>query len=142
MCDVCYGKWMSRRHYSRCWTFKGVSLKWNRLIRHNMKHALRYARRANGLIKVPAENAVLMWKREPFGQMHIARWGQTCGDCQIRSLYHISISLFIKLANPLFQSLFACFTSSLCHRMSHRCCNRGVYRIVRDQRCLHGMVQI
>ena len=81
-----------------------------RLIRRNMKHALRYARRVNGLIKVLAENVVLMWKREPFGQMHIARWGQTCGDCQIRSLYHISISLFIKLANPLFQSLFACFT--------------------------------
>ena len=57
-----------------------------------------------------AENVVLMWKREPFGQMHIARWGQTYGDHQIRSLYHISISLFIKLANPLFQSLFACFT--------------------------------
>jgi len=76
-----------------------------------MKHALRYARRVNGLIKVLAENVVLMWKREPFGQMHIARWGQTCGDCQTRSLYHISISLFIKLANPLFQSLFACFTS-------------------------------
>ena len=80
MYAVCYGKWMSRRHYSRCWTFKGVSLKWNRLIRRNMKHALRYARRVNGLIKVLAENVVLMWKREPFGQMHIARWGQTCGD--------------------------------------------------------------
>ena len=120
MYAVCYGKWMSRRHYSRCWTFKGVSLKWNRLIRRNMKHALRYARRVNGLIKVLAENVVLMWKREPFGQMHIARWGQTCGDHQIRSLYHISISLFIKLANPLFQSLFACFTSLFATLMPKR----------------------
>lgn len=86
-----------------------------------MKHALRYARRVNGLIKVPAENAVLMWKREPFGQMHIARWGQTCGDYQTRKFALLErIRLF----------------------MSYRCGNRGVYRIVWDQRCLHGMVQI